>query len=70
VEKEEAVIPRQWHRKHVPTAMNQNVTIEELLEAIISMWNVPRLTQNCADCAGEGQQQFTRSTDKISSIQT
>jgi hypothetical protein len=70
VEKEEVVIPGQRHNEHVPAPTNQHATIKELLEAIFSMWNAPRLTQNCAECAGEGQQQFTRSRDSSSSIQS
>jgi hypothetical protein len=68
VEKEEAVIPRQRHSNHVPAATNQHATKEELFEAIFSMWNAPRLTQNYAECAGKVQQQFTPSRDSSSSI--
>jgi hypothetical protein len=50
--------------------MNQHATLEELLEAIFSMWNEPRLIQNCAECAGEGQQKFTWSRDSRISIQS
>jgi hypothetical protein len=31
-----------WHGKHISAAMNQHA-IEELLEAVFSMWSAPRL---------------------------
>jgi hypothetical protein len=37
----DAAIPKQWHGKHISAAMNQHTT-EELLEAVLSVWSVPR----------------------------
>jgi hypothetical protein len=43
MEQAEVAIAKQWHGKHVSTAVNQHATIEELLEAVFSMQSVPRL---------------------------
>jgi hypothetical protein len=40
MEKEKAVIARQWHRKHISIATNQHVTVDELLEVAFSVWSV------------------------------
>jgi hypothetical protein len=37
------VIARQWHGKHISTAMNQHTTIEELWEAVFSVSQSARL---------------------------
>jgi hypothetical protein len=50
VKQEEVAIATQWHDKHVSTAMNQQATIEELLEVVFSVWSALRLY-------GEDQQQ-------------
>jgi hypothetical protein len=42
VEQEEAAIARQRRVKHVSAAMNQHPAIEELLEAVFSVWSTPR----------------------------
>jgi hypothetical protein len=39
----EAVIAKQWCGKHISAAVNQRATVEELLEAVFSVWSTPRL---------------------------
>jgi hypothetical protein len=41
--KQEAAIASQQHIKHVPAAVNQHATIEELLEVVFPVWSVLRL---------------------------
>jgi hypothetical protein len=36
-------ITRHWHSKPISTATNQHTTVEELLEAVFSVWSTPRL---------------------------
>jgi hypothetical protein len=43
VEWRHGAIARQWHGKHISTAMNQHARIEELLEIMFSMLSVLRL---------------------------
>jgi hypothetical protein len=43
VEKEEAAIARKRCGKNGPAATNQHATIEELFEAVFSVWYAPRL---------------------------
>jgi hypothetical protein len=43
VQPEETAIARQRHGKHVSVAVDMHATVEELLEAVFSMWSVPRL---------------------------
>jgi hypothetical protein len=43
VEQEQRPIARQWRSKSISAAMNKHKTIEELLEAVSSVWSVPRL---------------------------
>jgi hypothetical protein len=43
MEQEEAAIARQRRGKHVSAATNQHATIEGVLEAVFSVWSVPRL---------------------------
>jgi hypothetical protein len=43
VEQGEVATARQRHDKHVSTAMNQQATTEELLEAVFSVWSSLRL---------------------------
>jgi hypothetical protein len=57
VEKVEAVIARTWHGKHVSAARNQYARIEKLLEAMISMWSMPRILKK-----GQQQQQLSSVT--------
>jgi hypothetical protein len=40
---EKTSITRQQHDKHVPTVTDNYTTVEELLEAVFSMWSVLRL---------------------------
>jgi hypothetical protein len=43
VEKEEVAIATQSCGKHISAAINQHATTDELLEAVFSVWFVPRL---------------------------
>jgi hypothetical protein len=43
VEAEWTAVTRQWLNKHMSTAMDMHATIEELLEAVFSMWSMLRL---------------------------
>jgi hypothetical protein len=43
MEQEESAIARQRRGKHVSTATNQHVIIEELSEAVFSVWSSPIL---------------------------
>lgn len=43
MEPEETAAARKRLEKHVSTATNMHATVEELLEAVFSMWSVPRL---------------------------
>jgi hypothetical protein len=40
---EKTSIARKRHAKHVPTVTNNHTTLDELLEAMISVWSVLRL---------------------------
>jgi hypothetical protein len=42
-EQKETTVARERLGKHVPVATDTQATIEELLEAVFSMWSVPRL---------------------------
>jgi hypothetical protein len=44
VQPEETAIARQWHTKHMSAATDTRIEwVEELLEAVFSVWSVPRL---------------------------
>jgi hypothetical protein len=43
VEKVQSVISGKGQSKHISSAPNQYATIQKLLEAVISMWPIPRL---------------------------
>jgi hypothetical protein len=43
MKQEESAIARQRHSKHVSTATNQCATVEELFEAVFSVWSILRL---------------------------
>jgi hypothetical protein len=43
VEPEETAIAGQHHGKHMSAAMDTHATVEELLEAVFSVWSMPRL---------------------------
>jgi hypothetical protein len=44
VEPQETAIARQWLSKQIPAAMNTHAIIEELLDAVFSIWPMVRLT--------------------------
>jgi hypothetical protein len=40
---EKSAIARRLHGKYVSAARNKSVAIKELLEAMLSMWSMPKL---------------------------
>jgi hypothetical protein len=43
VEPKQTAVARQRFGKHIPVAMNTHATVEKPLEAVFTMWSMPRL---------------------------